>query len=69
MRCLAFVVINLVCVVNDSDESKGDSEKFCFVVDWYVCVVIVTCWMFFSEVWCLPGKNICAILPAFSPIL
>ena len=41
MRCLAFVAINLMCVVNDSDESK---------VNWYACVVA-------CDVWRLPAKK------------
>ena len=69
MRCLALVAINLMCVVNDSDESKVTPRNFALLwIDMFV-LLIVTCLMFFSEVWRLPGKNICAALPAFSPIL
>ena len=69
MRCLALVAINLMCAVNDSDESKVTPRNFALLwIDMFV-LLIVTCLMFFAEVWRLPGKNICAVLPAFSPIL
>ena len=69
MRCLAFDAINLMCVVNDSDESKVTPRNFALLWIGMLVLLIVTCLMFFSEVWRLPGKNICAVLPAFSPIL
>ena len=69
MRCLAFDEINLMCVVNDSDESKVTPRNFALLWIGMLVLLIVTCLMFFSEVWRLPGKNICAVLTAFSPIL
>ena len=57
MRCLALVAINLMCILNESDGSN-------------VCVVDCDVFdVFLGCVWRLPGKNICAVLKAFSPIL
>ena len=69
MRCLAFVAINLMCVVNESDESNVTPRNFALLWIGMFVLLIVTRLMFFSKVWRLPGKNIFAVLPAFSPIL
>ena len=58
-----------MCVVNDSDESKVTPRNFALLWIGMLVLLIVTCLMFFSEVWRLPGKHICAVLPAFNPIL
>ena len=68
MRCLALVAINLMCVVNDSDESKVTPRNFVLLCIGMLVLLIVICLMFSSEVWRLPGEKICAVLPAFSPI-
>ena len=69
MRCLAFVAINLMCVVNDTDDSKMTPRNFALLWIGMFVLLIVTCLIFFSEVWRLPGEKICAVLPAFSPTL
>ena len=50
MRCLAFDAINLMCVVNDSEESKVTPRNVALLWIGMLVLLIVTCLMFFSEV-------------------
>ena len=68
MRCLALDAV-MLWVLNESDESNVTPRNFALLKIGMFVLLIVTCLMFFLEVWRLPGKNICAVLPAFSPIL